>query len=895
MGRYAEAEPLYKQALEIRRTALGARHPDYANSLNNLAVLYDEMGRYAEAEPLYKQALEICRTALGERHPSYATSLNNLAELYRAMGRHADAEPLYKQALEIRRTVLGERHPSYATSLNNLAGLYRAMGRHAEAEPLLRQALEIRRTALGERHPDYATSLINLAELYREVGRHAEAEPLLRQALEIRRTALGERHPDYATSLINLAELYREVGRHAEAEPLLRQALELRERALGPVHPDTAISLNRLADLLRVRGRHEEAELLRTQGHFKGTTEREECVPTTCWHLDLLAPAEAELMVGRSYPFELRLTPDERPGSVPIRVPASALELTFFLEAPGFRLSVGEPTRTLPVVGGVPRERSLTFPLVPLLGGPQTLRLLGYAGGQVEGLAPAELALTVPVAAPVGLPDLPELVDQRKVPTPHPDVILYVSFEEHAGGRRLSFYVTCSAVGWLRRRLSPSLEMAEGELDRLRQAVVVAAAEGPDAAPADTLARLRALGAALFNRLMPPGHELRTFFRQAVRDTPPGARSWLVISDERAILPWELVCPSVFLADVFMLSHWVGRQGLKLTAEAPLGRLDLTHYDQRPRDLDHWRSALGGEEVVVESRTGYLYLLEPYSTCYGLHVLRYAERGRPGQVASADEAEARGGRGRAEAMIHDQRLDFTLRRPVVGLSFVDGQPPDAWESGSNGDTRLEAGWILPLLRAGASALVGPRWSVHPEADRLFFQTFYETIRGGETLGTASWRARQLVHQAFPTRSDWLAYAYFGHPRCEPYKVRRSRGFALFEALGHPDGAPFLTGETAEFRASYRTRPPVWFEGQLRAAQPSGPPGDLSVMVALLAAGEEPKTVPLVPVPGSDDCQGVVTFHMPDFETDLPLVVRFQQGDEELQTLMLTLKIVKGRP
>ena len=82
------------------------------------------MGRHAEAEPLYKQAMEIRRTALGERHPDYATSLNNLAELYRAMGRHAEAEPLYKQALEIRRTALGERHPDYATSLNNLAGLY---------------------------------------------------------------------------------------------------------------------------------------------------------------------------------------------------------------------------------------------------------------------------------------------------------------------------------------------------------------------------------------------------------------------------------------------------------------------------------------------------------------------------------------------------------------------------------------------------------------------------------------------------------------------------------------------------------------------------------------------------------------------------------------------------
>ena len=119
------------------------------------------MGRHADAEPLYKQAMEIRRTALGEGHPDYATSLNNLAELYRAMGRHAEAEPLYKQAMEIRRTALGEGHPAYATSLNNLAELYRAMGRHAEAEPLYRQAVCILRPALGASHPTYRTVLTN--------------------------------------------------------------------------------------------------------------------------------------------------------------------------------------------------------------------------------------------------------------------------------------------------------------------------------------------------------------------------------------------------------------------------------------------------------------------------------------------------------------------------------------------------------------------------------------------------------------------------------------------------------------------------------------------------------------------------------------------------------------
>ncbi len=44
-GRYAEAEPLVKRSLAIREKALGPEHPDVAQSLNNLAVVYVKQGR----------------------------------------------------------------------------------------------------------------------------------------------------------------------------------------------------------------------------------------------------------------------------------------------------------------------------------------------------------------------------------------------------------------------------------------------------------------------------------------------------------------------------------------------------------------------------------------------------------------------------------------------------------------------------------------------------------------------------------------------------------------------------------------------------------------------------------------------------------------------------------
>jgi CHAT domain-containing protein/Tfp pilus assembly protein PilF len=261
-GRYSEAVERARQVLEIRKEALGEKHPDYATSLHNLASVYRDMGEYARAEPLYGQALRIDKEALGEKHPGYAQSLNNLALLYWSMGDYARAEPLWRQALQIRKEARGEKHPDYAGSLNNLAALYEAMGDYARAEPLHDQALRIRKEALGEKHLDYAQSLNNLAALYYRMGEYAKAEPLYGQALRIDKEALGEKNPGYATDLNNLALLYWSMGDYAKAEPRHRQALRIRKDALGEKHPGYATSLNNLALLYDSMGDYARAEPL---------------------------------------------------------------------------------------------------------------------------------------------------------------------------------------------------------------------------------------------------------------------------------------------------------------------------------------------------------------------------------------------------------------------------------------------------------------------------------------------------------------------------------------------------------------------------------------------------------------------------------------------------------
>ena len=75
------------------------------NSYNDL----NQQGRYSEAEPFARKALELGEAEFGLDHTTYAILLNNLARLYQARGKYAEAEPLFKRRLEIYEKALGGR------------------------------------------------------------------------------------------------------------------------------------------------------------------------------------------------------------------------------------------------------------------------------------------------------------------------------------------------------------------------------------------------------------------------------------------------------------------------------------------------------------------------------------------------------------------------------------------------------------------------------------------------------------------------------------------------------------------------------------------------------------------------------------------------------------------
>ena len=53
------AESFFRRALEMRENVLGENHTDTAQSLNNLAALYNDTKQFDKAQQLYERALTI--------------------------------------------------------------------------------------------------------------------------------------------------------------------------------------------------------------------------------------------------------------------------------------------------------------------------------------------------------------------------------------------------------------------------------------------------------------------------------------------------------------------------------------------------------------------------------------------------------------------------------------------------------------------------------------------------------------------------------------------------------------------------------------------------------------------------------------------------------------------
>ncbi len=215
-GDFQRAETYYQRGLEIRRQ-IAADDPRVATSLRNLAVLHLTRGAPAEAEPLLREALEIRTREYGDDDSRVASVLDPLGRVRLARGDPVQAERLIQRALDIRRQRLGEEHVNVARSERNLAVILLAEGDLVTARLILTHA----HSSLWRARPAGDWRLADtdsvLGALLTAEGRYQEAEPCVVGGYRVLLQVRGEHASFTRDARRRIAELYEAWGREEQA------------------------------------------------------------------------------------------------------------------------------------------------------------------------------------------------------------------------------------------------------------------------------------------------------------------------------------------------------------------------------------------------------------------------------------------------------------------------------------------------------------------------------------------------------------------------------------------------------------------------------------------------------------------------------------------------------
>lgn len=109
-----------------------------ATELENEADRRFQQLKWAEAEGLLEEALEIKKSVLGQQHATTAVLLEKLGQLYMIEGKFDAAESLLKNAAQIQRA--NPEHVELATAVGSLGNLYVSQRRLALAKSTLEEA-----------------------------------------------------------------------------------------------------------------------------------------------------------------------------------------------------------------------------------------------------------------------------------------------------------------------------------------------------------------------------------------------------------------------------------------------------------------------------------------------------------------------------------------------------------------------------------------------------------------------------------------------------------------------------------------------------------------------------------------------------------------------------------
>lgn len=177
-GRYAEAEPLLKEALAVQEKISRSSDPDLMTSLYNLARLYGDQGKTREAEAHLARLRDI-EQASGQPFVPLNDRYENWARIGNwPMERLQQAESMLERALALEEKVLGAEHAAVVQTLRVLAVVSSVQGNHAKAGTLAKRAAAAAERALASNPEESANLLMDLLWVFFQARMLEEVESI---------------------------------------------------------------------------------------------------------------------------------------------------------------------------------------------------------------------------------------------------------------------------------------------------------------------------------------------------------------------------------------------------------------------------------------------------------------------------------------------------------------------------------------------------------------------------------------------------------------------------------------------------------------------------------------------------------------------------------------------
>jgi len=241
LGSFDDAEPLIREALDIRERAFGPTSLETALSLRSLGLLQRDRGDAVAAADTLSRALVLHRERAQETHTDVASIANDLAGVLRELGRLAEAQALVDEALALRRAA-GGASLNVAESLALSARIAWDFGDSAAAAVRYEEALTMRSGIVGNDHALTLRSMCDLAAV-RAAADPARAEELFEQAEHGARALQFAGRELLAHVLLARANADLDAGRVQLARPRIDEALALEIARVGPDHPAVAAAM----------------------------------------------------------------------------------------------------------------------------------------------------------------------------------------------------------------------------------------------------------------------------------------------------------------------------------------------------------------------------------------------------------------------------------------------------------------------------------------------------------------------------------------------------------------------------------------------------------------------------------------------------------------------------